>query len=495
MKKLIIGLVTVLMLVSAFALSTSAAVSGTRMTSVMEGAVEYNGNYYRLIKETRSWEAAKLYCEGMGGHLATISDEEEDLICRQLWKASGEWDCWLGASDAVLEGSWQWVTGEPWVYSNFNASEPNGDTGENYLGYYHSDGTWNDDSLTAGSFICEWEAETLEKTRRFGYVSSAEMVYDRSFYFDGHLYKVFDKSKNFEEAKAYCEQLGGHLATITSPEEQAVIYMYLNYRGTNECMLGGGDVNEEGTWEWFTGEPFGYSSWAVDEPNDWLGEDYIRIFSNQLGRWNDVDWGGAYLCEWDDRCLRTDATVGEHTYGEWQSVNAATCTSQGQNRRVCSGCGKEETQAIPLLPHTFDDWSVTKAPTCLSEGKRERNCTVCMRAPESEQIAILPHPYGEWRVVREATCTEVGARARVCASCMGTEEQVIEVKEHTYGEYVAVSGNAIAPPIVMERTCAVCHGAESYEDWGLIWVPILVIVGTIGVGIGVVSYVRAFKKH
>ena len=42
-------------------------------------------------------------------------------------------------------------------------------------------------------------------------------------YFAGNTYAVYDVSMTWVEAKAYCEQLGGYLVTITSNEEQEII--------------------------------------------------------------------------------------------------------------------------------------------------------------------------------------------------------------------------------------------------------------------------------
>lgn len=34
--------------------------------------------------------------------------------------------------------------------------------------------------------------------------------------YNGHTYKRFDESMSWKDAKAYCESIGGYLATITS---------------------------------------------------------------------------------------------------------------------------------------------------------------------------------------------------------------------------------------------------------------------------------------
>ena len=57
--------------------------------------------------------------------------------------------------------------------------------------------------------------------------------------FDGNRYQLFDESMSWTEAKEYCENLGGHLATITSPEEQESVESLLKSGLKNSYWLGG----------------------------------------------------------------------------------------------------------------------------------------------------------------------------------------------------------------------------------------------------------------
>ena len=52
----------------------------------------------------------------------------------------------MGASDTVQEGSWTWVTGESWSYTNWYGSNPDNSGNEDYLEIGASDGRWNDDN-------------------------------------------------------------------------------------------------------------------------------------------------------------------------------------------------------------------------------------------------------------------------------------------------------------------------------------------------------------
>ena len=42
-----------------------------------------------------------------------------------------------------------------------------------------------------------------------------------------------------------------------------------------------------------------------------------------------------------------------HNWGQWYTLTDATCTAYGQERRVCTRCGKEQTRAIDMIPHNY----------------------------------------------------------------------------------------------------------------------------------------------
>ena len=47
----------------------------------IEGTAAYNGSSYKIYTEPMTWTQAKEYCEALGGHLVSItSQEEQDFI-------------------------------------------------------------------------------------------------------------------------------------------------------------------------------------------------------------------------------------------------------------------------------------------------------------------------------------------------------------------------------------------------------------------------------
>jgi hypothetical protein len=125
-------------------------------------------NSYQVVYGSFSWLEAKADAENKGGHLATItSGDEWDLISASVGILDDQF--WLGASDAAVEGNWQWITGEEWSYTRWAPGEPSGYGlygKEDYLTVYgYLDGLWNDSQqhhlgFGNGGYILEFETGT-----------------------------------------------------------------------------------------------------------------------------------------------------------------------------------------------------------------------------------------------------------------------------------------------------------------------------------------------
>ncbi len=140
-----------------------------------------------------------------------------------------------------------------------------------------------------------------------GYASAeTAQIPDDAVEFNGHYYKVVTEYMAWEDAKIYCESLGGHLVTITSQEENDVV-LSLIASHSNIFMTGLSDVNKEGEWSWVTGEPVTYTNWANRQPDNHNNQDsgaivsYNNDYGVKKGQWDDVAYvdGHYFICEWD----------------------------------------------------------------------------------------------------------------------------------------------------------------------------------------------------
>ena len=105
--------------------------------------------------------------------------------------------------------------------------------------------------------------------------------------FNGHSYYFYNRQSTWYAAKYMSEALGGHLVTITSPEENDFVKSMIGEAG---CWIGATDRDSEGNWTWVTGETWSYANWTSGQPDNYSGdegtESYAHISAN-ISTWND----------------------------------------------------------------------------------------------------------------------------------------------------------------------------------------------------------------
>ena len=246
---------------------------------------------YRIFYDALTWEEAKAACEAKGGHLATITSEEEQQKLN-LYNA-GNHKLWIGGYKNT-EGQWCWVTGEPWEYENWGDGEPNNSSnvvaGESCVAMWPE--KWNDlansNVYEQSGYICEWEAsDVAEETQVEGYT--------------GHLYEFYTLPESewesgpitWQQAERRCEWKGGHLAVIESSTENFLLYSAMKAKGYENAYFGYSDKSSEGNWKWVNGTSTAYTNWHSGEPNNQDGiEHYAMVALLKSGRINN-----RLLCE------------------------------------------------------------------------------------------------------------------------------------------------------------------------------------------------------
>ncbi|HBR19390.1 MAG: hypothetical protein A2Y13_02905 [Planctomycetes bacterium GWC2_45_44] len=159
MKKRILITLVVLLFVFSFAINLQAI---PVQWPVEDGG---NGHWYEVISMDANWDQAKVSAEtmsylGVNGYLATMTTSKENIFVATLLGTTPH-HLWIGGmqpdGSPEPDGNWQWITGEPWIYSNWWTGEPSNSysEGENALlmwaqipGYPNKVGTWNDEQNT-----------------------------------------------------------------------------------------------------------------------------------------------------------------------------------------------------------------------------------------------------------------------------------------------------------------------------------------------------------
>jgi hypothetical protein len=146
-------------------------------------------------------------------------------------------------------------------------------------------------------------------------IPEEEVEEEAEINWNDHRYVLYVGEKSWTDARDYCESKGGHLATITSSEEQEAVYGLVDKKGIkNLYWIGGCKI--DGNWVWVTGEQWEYTNWDPGEPNSDGNEFYLQMYrisirSSGVGKWNDEDNSGnvndenyslkniGFICEWD----------------------------------------------------------------------------------------------------------------------------------------------------------------------------------------------------
>lgn len=148
-------------------------------SSIPSDALTYNGHSYKLYNDGMTWKEAKIYCESIGGHLVTITDENEQIVVENLLYEKGtKNNYWLGGYKDSND-AWKWITNESFSYQSWSPIEPNNHNGfENALMMYKGQnpitgdslGYWNDINSDGTSYDDYGNYETFFGKNNFGFI-------------------------------------------------------------------------------------------------------------------------------------------------------------------------------------------------------------------------------------------------------------------------------------------------------------------------------------
>ncbi len=132
-----------------------------------------NGHYYDIVvsQDTISWLNANAAAqtstyESMAGHLGTITSAEEfNWLTSHFDQPSN--NVWLGGQNdpSSSPDGWEWVTGEPWGYTNWASGQPDGSSSVSQYLYYDPAADGNpandgeDENPETNNYLVEYESE------------------------------------------------------------------------------------------------------------------------------------------------------------------------------------------------------------------------------------------------------------------------------------------------------------------------------------------------
>jgi hypothetical protein len=345
----------------------------------------YNGHGYYLSNGYYIWPDADQAAFQTKGHLVTITNQgESDFIFDKF--PTTAYGPWIGVVWNNQNGAFQWSNGEPFVYTNWAAGEPNNQGGTeqfrfetfghlwgydpmnrwNDLGYFNylpfiaeydqpvikytqvsgpkpgdvvNPGIYEvcyevlntitnqtqrccftvtvkcspaitcqgDSTIQADPITCKTKLMWKVPTKTFpaevsvpaGFGGMGKMILGAVA--NNHGYYISTDKYPWMDAKAAANSVLAHLVTVTSPEENQVIYNYFRQSNNYGPWIGLRNTGTLGSFVWDNGEAFTYSNWAPNEPNNDGGtpSNIVEAFGHIMGydemnRWNDLT-GLVYL--------------------------------------------------------------------------------------------------------------------------------------------------------------------------------------------------------
>ena len=191
----------------------------------------YNGHSYYRSTGIATWTTARSNCSSMGGYLVTITSSGEQNFLYGLWPSG-----WIGLTDEVTEGTWKWVTGETYSYSNWNSGEPNNSGNEDYVQFV-SNGKWNDLNNN----------NNLPYVIEFDYIvtTSSWALYKTIYTNSSGYYSI---SETYDPSKEYYIQIDAptRVQSYTTSDIQGVSNVILGRTTRNGLSFHMFDVNDDG---------------------------------------------------------------------------------------------------------------------------------------------------------------------------------------------------------------------------------------------------------
>ena len=112
------------------------------------------------------------------------------------------------------------------------------------------------------------------------------------------IFWVSNENKNWIDSENACMDLGGHLASIHSKDENSFVKSMLD--GRYEYWIGLNDRDEEGNFIWTDGSAVAFTDWGPGEPNGQRMENCGHYFTTRKAqKWNDVPCNlhKRYICK------------------------------------------------------------------------------------------------------------------------------------------------------------------------------------------------------
>ena len=275
------------------------------------GWTRYGSKCYKSVATSQTWPQCEATCAMQGAQMLCIDDAATNQwVSDNLMSTT---DLWLGVTDALVEGDWEWRSGCSSTYFDWGFGGPNGGSNSNCGRMVYSvRPQWNDRPCTSYQYDCACELDlcsgieitsepslhpSRDPTRQPSKAPSKEpsnlpttpscaeaCPVDWTGY-GSKCYKSVAAGQTWPQCEAMCAMQGAQMLCIDDAATNQ--WVSDNLMSTTDLWLGVTDALVEGDWEWRSGCSSTYFDWGFGGPNGGSNSNCGRMVYSVRPQWND----------------------------------------------------------------------------------------------------------------------------------------------------------------------------------------------------------------
>ncbi|BFZ22363.1 hypothetical protein BsWGS_25402 [Bradybaena similaris] len=296
----------------------------TTLTQCLPTWSDYENHCYKMFFSPRNWFDAQAACEGYGGSLVSLHDDNTNVFIKSLtgWNLAGGF--WIGLNDRDVESSYVWSDGSPFEYSKWAKGEPNSATlAEDCVEELAATMDWNDiNCYLSRAYACAivrgvplpTAIATVSTTEAPQCTEAGWWFHDGSCYYFSPEYGK-NASVTWFESRRLCQSMGADLVSIASEDENNFLITELSRREMSMFWISLNQLQQT-SYVWADGSPQSFVAWGPNEPNNFMGGERCVAMVGDRGIWQDeecmADHG--YVCKKSNETSASGHQVTTATY-------------------------------------------------------------------------------------------------------------------------------------------------------------------------------------
>ncbi|XP_054027215.1 macrophage mannose receptor 1 [Dryobates pubescens] len=254
--------------------------------------------FVREENQKKTWFEAQDFCRHIGGDLAAITSEEEQMVVENsiMRKSSSLQPFWIGLQCLDPEGGLSWSDGSPVNYKKDGSFYC---AGFGCCGAISDSMAWTAERCQySHSWVCQIKKGTTLKPEPAP-SATYEVTEDGWVVHGDKQYFLSQETASMEQARAFCRSSHGELATIGDNSQRKFLWRYVLKNGKVNSYLIGLTQPSYHQLRWMDGSPVNYTAWAENQPSFSHGLENCVVLNKEDGLWNDVNCGfsNGYICQ------------------------------------------------------------------------------------------------------------------------------------------------------------------------------------------------------